>query len=43
MPGTGVGRSGVVVVEAVQHQPQVTTLLGDRQILHRVDITLERC
>jgi hypothetical protein len=32
--GAEVGRNGVVVVETVQHQPQVTPLLRDRQVPH---------
>jgi hypothetical protein len=33
--GAEVGRNGVVVVEAVHHQRQVTPLLWDRQLLIR--------
>jgi len=29
-----VGRNGVVIVEAVQHQPQVAPLIRDRQVPH---------
>ena len=34
MEGAEVGRDGVVIVEAVQHQPRTAPLLRDRQVPH---------
>ena len=39
--GAEVGRNGVVIVEAVQHQPQVAPLLRDRQVPHPAQVGLD--
>jgi Bacterial extracellular solute-binding protein len=39
--GTEVGRNGVVVVEAVQHQPQIAPLLRNRQVPHPALVGLD--